>query len=72
VHEVALKVPSDAAWPENDTVPVGVSTVPLPSVSVTVAVQVVGEPEPTEEGEHETLVAALRRYACPWKGINSV
>ena len=45
----------------NVTVPVGVRGVPLPSLSVTVAVQMVCVFKPTGEGTQLTLVAALRR-----------
>ena len=44
---------------ENDTVPDGFDFVP-PSVSSTVAVQVVGWLTTTEAGEHETVVAVER------------
>jgi hypothetical protein len=61
VHVVALKPPDDAACPENITVPVGVSAFFSPSLSLTVAVQVVGVFCATVEGEQFTVVAALRR-----------
>jgi hypothetical protein len=56
VHDVAENVP----WPPEDQpmVPLGVAGVPL-SVSVTVAVQVAGEPTTTEES-HWTAVEICR------------
>jgi hypothetical protein len=64
VVRVQLAVPEKLPVPELEklTVPVGVEMVPL-SVSVTVAVQVVGEFTATEEGKQLTLVAVVRA-AC--------
>lgn len=69
VQVVELKVPRVEAWPPKVTVPIGLLN-PPESVSVTVAVQVLGLPAPTELGEHVTEVAVLLRYACPSKGIS--
>jgi hypothetical protein len=60
VQLVELNVPSESAWPPNATVPIGLLNEPE-SVSVTVAVQVLGLPAPTELGEQITDVAVLRR-----------
>jgi len=60
VQVVELKDPRVSAWPPNVTVPEGEANDPE-SVSVTVAVQVVGLPPPTGFGEQLTLVAVLRR-----------
>jgi hypothetical protein len=58
VHGLPLKFP-EPLLTENVTVPVGVLGVPW-SVSVTVAVQVVGWPTATCEGEQPTLVEVER------------
>jgi hypothetical protein len=45
---------------ENATLPLGWLAVPFPSVSVTVAVQVVGWPTTIDEGEHPIAVEVAR------------
>ncbi len=70
LHEVELNAPWELL--ENPTVPVGVTF--DPPVSDTVAVQVVGPPSPTLEGEQSTNVVVpiltlktvlLARFVCP-------
>ncbi len=56
VQEATLKLPA-APVEENDTVPVGVVGDAL--VSVTVAVQVVGELTGSGEGEHAIVVVVV-------------
>jgi hypothetical protein len=57
VQLVALKVP--VLLLVKVTVPVGV-TAPVPEESATVAVQVLADPVPTEDGEQATVVVLAR------------
>jgi hypothetical protein len=60
VHGFGLAAPLEDGFTEKLTVPVGVVFVPVASVSVTVAVQVVGTPTVTDVGAHEIVVLVER------------
>jgi hypothetical protein len=66
VQKVGLKAPVPVEAQE-ETVPLGVLVVPA-SVSVTVAVQVVGALTATEEGEQLTVVEVERLVTVSAKG----